>query len=130
MTFTRQKRILIVEDEAAIAMVLEMLLISCGYEVCGKVMSGLEAIEAAKTLSPDMIMMDIKIKGDIDGIDAAKTILSTSVIPIIFLTAYTDKKTKEKADAIDHYGFLKKPFKKNILLKAIEDIFLSFDERE
>lgn len=125
MTKAAQKRILIVEDEAAIAMLLEMLLLSVGYEVCGKVMSGLEAIDAAKGLSPDLIMMDIKIKGDMDGIDAAKVITSASEVPVIFLSAYSDKETKKKADAIDHFGFFKKPFKKDVLLKTIEETFQS-----
>jgi CheY-like chemotaxis protein len=124
-----QKKILIVEDEAAIAMLLEMVLSSAGYDVCGKVMSGLEAIEAARTLRPNMIMMDIKIKGDMDGIDAAGKITSLMDVPIIFLSAYTDKKTKDKADAIKHYGFFKKPFKSSVMLKAIEDTFLAFSEK-
>lgn len=122
------KKILIVEDEAIIAMLIEQVLLSAGYDVCGKVMSGLEAIEAAKSLCPDMIIMDIKITGDMDGIDAARAINSTSDVPIIFISAYADEMTKEKASAVIHYGFFKKPFERNVLMKAIEDIFLASTE--
>ena len=80
-------RILIVEDEAIIAMELESQLQSLGYEITSIVDTGVKAIEKAKTDKPDLILMDIRIKGEMDGIDTAEAIRSQFGIPVIFSTA-------------------------------------------
>lgn len=125
-----QKNILIVEDEATIAMLLEHLLLAAGYDVCGMAMAGNEAIEMSRCLNPDMIMMDIKIKGDMDGIETARAITSTTEVPIIFLSAFSDEETRRRAADIAHYGFFRKPFKAEKLLEAIENAFVEFFNRK
>ena len=81
-------KIMIVDDEAAIAMQLEEDIIAMGYEVVGAAASSEEAIDMAKRLNPDLILMDIVIKGNLDGIETAKKIRKEAEIPVIFITAY------------------------------------------
>ena len=103
-------RILIVEDEAIIGMELQARLIRKGYDVPFVVDTGLKAIDKAGELQPDLILMDILLKGDMDGIEAAEAIHRKYAFPVVFLTANTDKKTFERAKLSAPLGYIQKPF--------------------
>lgn len=87
------QRVLIVEDETLVAWHLEAVLQQLGYEVCDIVSNGVDAIEAAKVIEPDIVFMDINLGGGIDGIEAAEQILKRIETPIIFVTAYANDQT-------------------------------------
>lgn len=103
-------KILIVEDEALIALNIERQLGSLGHEVCGVVASGEEALDQAATLKPDLVLMDIHLAGAMEGIEAAALIRERFAIPSVYLTAHTDEATLARARQTDPYGFLLKPF--------------------
>lgn len=113
-------RIFIVEDEVVIAMEIESVLQQLGYLVAGSAATGEDAIALAAEMRPDLILMDIRLKGEMDGITAADRIYRLYKIPVIFLTAHSDPKTLEKAIAVHPFGYLIKPFRKNELYTAIE----------
>ncbi len=112
--------ILIVEDEAIIAMEIENSLQNLGYEVVSIVDNGDDAIEKADTDRPDIILMDIRIKGEMDGIDAAAIIRNRFGIPVIFSTAYLDKKRIERAKVTLPFGYLLKPIHERDLKVTLE----------
>lgn len=114
------KKILVVEDEFIIAENIRKCLINLGYSVPSIASSGEEAIEKASEYKPDLVLMDIMLKGEIDGIKAAEMIRSSSHIPIIFLTAYSDEKILEKAKITEPFGYIIKPFKERELYINIE----------
>jgi two-component system, response regulator PdtaR len=107
------RRILIVEDEIVSAMALERTLEHIGYEVIGTVTTGEEAIELAGREHPDLVAMDIRLSGKMDGIDAASRIMDETGAGIVFMTGYDDEKTKERALALKPLGFLDKPINKS-----------------
>ena len=117
-------KILVVEDEGLTAMELQRKLKFWGYDVPTFVFSGKEAIKKAEEIMPDLILMDIVIKGKGDGIDAAQEIKNRFDIPIIYLTAYGDKKTRERAEKTNPNGYLLKPFDENELHQKIEEVLL------
>ena len=104
------RRILIVEDERLIALDLQRRLTQLGYTVVGNVAAGAQAITAAFQLRPDLVLMDIRLQGEMDGIDAALQIQADRSVPIIYLTAYVDESTIQRAQATSPWGFLRKPF--------------------
>lgn len=104
-------KILIVEDELIAAESLKTDLTKIGYEVVGIVNSGEKAIKNATETNPDLILMDIMLKGKMDGITAAEIIKETLQIPIIYLTAYADLNTLKRAKLTHAYGYLVKPYK-------------------
>ncbi len=112
-------RILIVEDEQLVAMDIEAELQQLGYEVAGLAASGEEAIAQAKRLEPDLVLMDVRIDGSQDGIDAAGEIRQAGQVPVVFLTAYTDVETLERARMVEPYGYLVKPFDRRDLDAAV-----------
>ncbi len=112
--------ILVVEDDAIEAMDISRTLSSFGYEVQGPVASGKEALKKVSEFQPDLILMDISLKGDIDGIETAYKIRKNSNIPFIFLTAHSDEGTVEKAKIAEPQGYLIKPFDDIELKHAIE----------
>lgn len=114
------KKILVVEDEYIIAEDIRKSLINLGYSVPFIVSSGEEAIEKAKEYDPDLVLMDIMLDGEMDGIKAAEMIRSSSNIPIIFLTAFSDEKILERAKITEPYGYIIKPFKERELRINIE----------
>ena len=105
-----QAKILIVEDENITALELRERLKEWGYLVLATVATGAKAIEKAREIEPDLILMDIFLKGPMDGIDAAEKIHETSDIPIIYLTAYADDQTLARAKNTTPYGYILKPF--------------------
>jgi len=114
------KSILIVEDEAIVAMEIQNTLERLGYTITAFVSSGTKAISIALEYKPDLILMDIQIKGDMDGIEAAEQIRSCSFIPIIFLTAYAEESTLKRAKLTLPFGYLLKPFQERDLQVTIE----------
>ena len=113
-------KIMIVEDEAITAADIKSTLKSMGFEVVSTVFEGKEAIQKAKELKPDLILMDIFLRGELDGIEAARKIMTFSDIPIIYLTALSDKKTLKRAKLTKPYGFLTKPFSQDVIVNTIE----------
>jgi diguanylate cyclase (GGDEF)-like protein/PAS domain S-box-containing protein len=114
------ENILIVEDEKIIALDLQRRLERFGYSVVGMASDGQEAISLARERRPDIILMDIMLAGSMDGIEAAKQIRAQLGIPIIFLTAYTDEKTLERAKEVEPFGYILKPFKERELYTTID----------
>lgn len=115
-------KILVVEDENIIAMDIRCTLKNLGYDVCGVVSSGEESVRKASSMSPDLILMDIKLRGNMDGISAAKRIQSRSNIPVLYLTAYGDEKTMNRLDKTKPFGFIQKPFAENELQYKINNV--------
>ena len=113
-------RILIVEDEAIIAMELESQLQSLGYEITSIVDTGEKAIKKAEADKPDLILMDIRIKGEMDGIEAAEAIRSRFGIPVIFSTAYLDEDRIERAKITMPFGYVLKPIQERDLRVTLE----------
>lgn len=113
-------RILIVEDESLVAHDIENMIRNVGYEVCGVVTSGEEAVEVAIATAPDLILMDIVLKGEIDGVDAAERIRELFNIPIIYLTAHTDDNTLQRAKLTEPVGYSLKPIEQKELLTVME----------
>lgn len=115
-----QAKILVVEDEGIVAQEIKSRLQRLGYTVCGIVHSGSKAIEKTDELTPDLVLMDIKLKGDIDGIEAAAEIKKRCNIPVIYLTAYTDEETLKRAKTMEPFGYIVKPFEERNLMVSIE----------
>jgi PAS domain S-box-containing protein len=113
-------KILIVEDEAIVAKDLQYRLNKFGYTVPEIASSGEEAINKALQISPDLVLMDIRLKGKMDGIEAAQEIYRRLNIPVIYLTAYADDNTLERAKITEPFGYLIKPFKEKELQTNIE----------
>ena len=101
-------RILVVEDERITAEDIKSGLESADYEVLDMISTGEKAIEMAGKLQPDLVLMDIKLKGKMDGIEAAGQIKLKYDIPVIYLTAYSDEYTVRRAKKTDHSGFILK----------------------
>lgn len=113
-------RILIVEDESIVAKDLRQSLNGLGYTVIGAVATGEDAVKQAAELKPDLILMDVMLKGAMDGIDAAAKIRELHSIPVIYLTAYTDDETLLRAKQTEAWGYLLKPFEDRELRTTIE----------
>ncbi len=113
-------KILIVDDEAYVATQIKERLTRTGYTVAGVASSGKAAIDMAGRLAPDLVLMDIVMPGEIDGIEAARKIRDELDIPVIFLSAHVDNKIIEKAKLAEPFGYLVKPFHKREIKAAIE----------
>ena len=113
-------RILIVEDESIIALDIKTSLKHAGYAIAGVASSGKEAIALAHSEQPDLILMDIRLQGLMDGIEAAHQIHEQQSCPIVFLTAHTDSQTLDRAKLTDPFGYLTKPFEDHSLITTIE----------
>ncbi len=114
------KRLMVVDDEAVITTQLEDRLQSMEYDIVGIASSGEESVSMAKELRPDLVLMDIVMKGKLDGIDAAEKIKADMDIPIIFLTAYTDDEYIERAKNVSPFGYIVKPYSDNEVKANIE----------
>jgi signal transduction histidine kinase len=113
-------QVMVVEDEGVVGLSLEKKLIELGYDVPAVVVSGEEAIRQALESRPDIILMDIMLKGRTDGIAAASRIRADLDVPIVYLTAYSDPITIERAKATKPYSYLIKPFEERELFATIE----------
>jgi PAS domain S-box-containing protein len=123
MTENLSNKIMVVEDEVLIALRLQKRLTEMGYDVPDVVYSGEEAVEKARSFRPDLILMDIMIPGNIDGITVAEIVKSELDIPVIFLTAFSEDNIIERAKKIEPFGYILKPFQDRELKAAIEVAF-------
>jgi two-component system, cell cycle sensor histidine kinase and response regulator CckA len=114
------RKILIVEDEAIVAADLSSKLRQLGYEAAGMAASGEKAIELASRLRPDLVLMDIQLEGLIDGIEAAEIIRHEQDLPVVYLTAFSDTHTLERAKLTGPFGYILKPFEERDLATQIE----------
>ena len=112
--------ILIVEDEQIVALDIARSLQRSGYHVLGSVISGKQAIEFIRKSTPDLVLMDIQLQGEMDGVVAAAIISDEFDLPVIYLTANSDSATIERAQITEPYGYLVKPFKESELYAAIQ----------
>jgi PAS domain S-box-containing protein len=113
-------QLMVVEDEGLVALSLQKKLVNLGYRVPAVAMSGEEAIKMALEVRPNLILMDIKLKGEMDGITAAGRIQTELDLPIIYLSAYSDSGTVDKAKMTQPHGYLVKPFEERELRTTIE----------
>lgn len=104
-------RILIVEDEQLVAMDAEMQLVAFGYEVTGIAATGKEALRLAETTQPNLILMDVQLRGSRDGFATAAEVQQQMNIPIVFVTAFGNEEAQRRAKAASPYGFLIKPYR-------------------
>ena len=118
----KKSRILIVEDEAIIAMETARNLKKLGYEVISIIDTGEEAIKKAEEEKPDLVLMDIRISGNMDGIEAAKKIQDLFDIPIIFTTAWLNEETINQTKLTKSFVHIEKPIRKNNLKAALEEM--------
>lgn len=121
----KKARILLVEDEKVVAADIEECVKGLGYEVVGAAVSGAEALRMAAQTEPDLVLMDIKLKGALDGIEVAATLYQHLKIPVVYLTAHADTEILERAKKTAPSGYLLKPFDNRSLRTAIE---LAFDQ--
>jgi CheY-like chemotaxis protein len=117
-----QLKVLIVEDESIVALDLQLLILSLGYEVADIVDTGRDAITQAHLLKPDLIMMDIILQDEMDGLDAARIITAQLDIPILFVSALFDDRTLERVKNIPNAGFIVKPYSEIKLRDAISSV--------
>ena len=113
-------RIVVAEDESIIAQDIRVTLVRLGYEVPALVATGNDALQAVEELQPDLVLMDIRLRGDMDGVESALLIRRRFGIPVVFLTAHSDEDTLQRAKNSSAYGFILKPFEERDLHTAIQ----------
>lgn len=113
-------KILIAEDEAIIAEEMRCRLERLDYSISGVVVSGTEAVNRAEETHPDLVLMDISLKGEIDGIEAALVIWDRLHIPVVYMTAYMDEEMCDRAKINGRLTYILKPFRERELVSAIE----------
>ena len=111
---------MVVEDESILALGIQSKLESFGYDVSEPVSSGAEAIQKAEEIGPDLVLMDVMLEGDMDGIEAAEAIRKRFGIPVVYLTAHSDEITLERAKITEPFGYILKPFDGRELRTTIE----------
>lgn len=117
-----KKKILIVEDEAITAMNLVELMELWGYEACEPATSGEEALRRAEEQRPELVLMDINIRGEMGGIESARRIRDDLAVPVVFITGYADSEVRKLADAAGSAGYLVKPLDFEKLRMIVEKI--------
>ncbi len=122
-------RVIIADDESLIRMDLREMLLNLGYLVVGEVGDGRSAVNLARELRPDVVIMDVKMP-DMDGIDAARILTEERLAPVILLTAYSQKDLVERAKEAGVVGYMVKPFRESDLVPAIEVALARFKEFE
>jgi DNA-binding NarL/FixJ family response regulator len=120
MSVTRQEKILVVEDDTIIAITIEGRLKQFGYRVVGRASTAKDAIAKAIEFQPDLVLMDIHLKGPVDGIEAAETVYGIHNIPVVYLTAFSDENTLERAQKTSPFGYIVKPFSDSTLKTTIK----------
>jgi len=116
----KEAKILVVEDENIVALEIKKRLQKLGYIVPSVASTGEDAISKVEGILPDLVLMDIMLKGEIDGIHAAGEIRKRFNIPVVYLTAYSDEETLQRAKLTEPYGYILKPFEENDLRTTIE----------
>lgn len=119
----RKFKVLIVEDEAIFAMSMGRVVTMLGYETCGPLATGEEAVRWAEKENLDLIIMDVSLKGQLDGIEAARQIRLAYDVPIIFISGYQEEKLLEKARSIKFTTYLIKPIMPDDIKSAIAQTF-------
>lgn len=120
-------RVIIADDESIVRMDLKEMLTTLNYLVVGEVGDGQSAVNLARELKPDVVLMDIKMP-DMDGIEAAKILTEEQIAPVVLLTAYSQKDLVDRAKEAGVVGYLVKPFREADLLPAIEVALARFSE--
>jgi len=113
-------KVLVVEDDKVILTIEKWRLSKLGFDVCGTAGTGADALESAAKLQPDIVLMDISLAGEMDGIETAGQIKKNFNIPVIFVTAHTHGEILSRAKTVNPDGFIKKPFDDDNLRIAIE----------
>ena len=121
------RRIIIADDESLIRLDLREMLIALNYDVIAEVGDGRTAVDLAKKLRPDLVIMDIKMP-DLDGITAAGELTREKIAPVVLLTAYSDQALVEQAKEAGVVGYIVKPFREAELMPVIEVAMARFDE--
>jgi CheY-like chemotaxis protein len=119
-----EKKVLIVEDDMIISMVLERMIKKLGHRVSDKVITGQNAIDKTFELDPDLILMDIQLKDDIDGITAMERIREESDVHVIYITGNSDQYNQARAKETNYVEYLVKPIQMSHLKKSISKAFL------
>ncbi len=119
----KKRKVMVVEDESLVAADLQYSLNTLGYNVSDVVACGEDAIECARYNKPDIVLMDIRLRGPMDGIDAARQINEFHNIPIIFMTAYSDSVTLERIKEIKPAGYVFKPLSDYDIQNILENAF-------
>ena len=115
-------RILIVEDEIIQVRAFQLELQHLGYEICSHAQTGEEAIAIAEREHPDVALVDIRLQGEMDGIETARQIRARFGIPVAFITGFGDPATRKQAQEADPFGYFVKPLKMNLIREAITDV--------
>ncbi|MCC6705757.1 MAG: response regulator [Thermomicrobiales bacterium] len=126
-TSSSQRRIIIADDESLIRLDLREMLISLNYDVIAEVGDGRAAVDLAKKLLPDLVIMDIKMP-EVDGIAAAEELTREKIAPVVLLTAYSDQALVARAREAGVVGYIVKPFRETELMPVIEVAMARFDE--
>lgn len=121
-------KILVVEDESIVAKDIQNTLIRLGYDVPATASNAVSAFQKLDDIKPDLVFLDIKLKGDIDGIQIAEKIKSNYDIPVIFLTSFVDKGTLDRAKVTEPYGYIVKPFNESDLQTTVEMALYKFEK--
>ena len=116
----KKARILVVEDEELVGLAISRYLQSRDYDVLPVVSSGEKAVSDSRGLEPDLVLMDIHLVGEMDGIEAASIIADSCHVPVIYLTAYSDAETLQRAKLAEPFGYVVKPFDERTLEASIE----------
>lgn len=112
--------ILIVEDDVLVAEDVRRTIENLGYRVADAVTRGEEAVEVAREQGPDLILMDVRLAGPMDGVEAASTIVEELDIPVVYMTAYADDETRDRIRQTTPYGYVVKPFTTTDLQTTME----------
>ena len=118
--FLTGTRIFFVEDDEIVANVIEWRLNKLGYSVCGSAKNGVDAVNLIKEKKPDLVLLDVELKGPMDGIDLGELLSTQTKIPFIYLTAHTEDNILKRAKNTGFRGYVKKPFSDDDLRVAIE----------
>lgn len=110
------------EDEGVVSIDIRNMLKKAGYDIAAVAFQGNEAVTKAASAAPDLVLMDIGLKGEIDGIEAAKRIKDRLGIPVVFLTGFADEVTLAKAREVNPSGFIIKPINEEELRKTLEEV--------
>lgn len=121
MSTERRARVLIAEDERLVARDLEEIVKHLGYETTGTVSSAASAVVAVEKERPDLVLMDIRLRGKGDGVEAAAIIRDRYQVGVVYVTAHTDPATTERAAATKPLGFIVKPFDERAVQRAVEN---------
>ena len=120
-----ERSVLVVEDNFLAALLIELTLKEAGYRVIATVRTGEQAVEYAREHHPELVVMDVNLAGDLDGVEAAERIYSSAGSDVLFQTAYSDRDTISRIDQVPNVGRLTKPLDPAKLLASVEQAFVA-----